>query len=313
MNTLPLNSDLLQRFLEKITSEGGVAANTLCAYSRDTQQWCDFLKDVCPLHVDASFFQEYIHFLYESGKSFRTISRKLSVLRQFYRFLFSEGFLQEDVMASVSLPGYTKKLPQYFSEEEIRQLFHEAQKDTSPEGKRLLAILEILYTTGMRISELMTFPLATMEAALKDPKSLLVIVGKGGHERITFLTPSVVETVSRYLEVRAFFLPEKHGKAKRYLFPSWGSGGFLTRQRVGQYLKALALSAQINPERLSPHVLRHAFATHVLQEGMDLVSLQNLLGHKDISTTQMYTRVCPSHLTQVLEKCHPLSKKVAIS
>jgi integrase/recombinase XerD len=202
-------------------------------------------------------------------------------------------------------------LPKILSQQDVSALIEAARlgAEQSAEGKRLLCMLEILYAAGLRVSELVTLPLA----AARSRDAFLLIRGKGGKERLVPLNPSAREAIAAYLDVRAEFLGDgKDGPAARFLFPSRGAEGHLTRRRCHQLLKELAARAGIDPDRLSPHVLRHAFATHLVEGGADLRSVQTLLGHADISTTQIYTHVAGERLKTTVNSAHPLARRQSV-
>jgi integrase/recombinase XerD len=313
-------------FLEMLSCQKGLAKNTLVSYRQDLEDWGCFLRNrkqdwQC---VQKNDVQAYIDFLYQRGLSSRSISRKLSAMRQFYDFDRQEHQKNSSPMDGIHLPKYTSALPQELSPEEIQALLQESAKDIRPEGRRLNAILEMLYATGMRISELVTLPydvlypllesnqtcvlMAPLESSLSEEKEeetgacALYIQGKGGHERYVFLTPECVSALNAYLTIRPVF---SSAPDNPYVFASGKS--HLTRQRVGQLLKELALKAQVNPLKVTPHGVRHAFATHLLRAGVDLVMLKTLLGHQDIATTQIYTQIERSRFAEILSKHHPLS------
>ena len=227
-------------------------------------------------------------------------------MRQFYRFLLSEGARADDPTAQLDAPRLGRPLPKILAEEEIDRLIAAAAAWPGEEGMRLRCLLEMLYATGLRVSELVGLPLA---AAQRDPRFLLVR-GKGGKERLVPLSPPARQALADYLTCRAAFVPQASGtKTARWLFPSRGMTGHLTRQRCGQMLKELALAAGLDPARLSPHVLRHAFASHLLDHGADLRSVQQMLGHADIATTQIYTHVQGERLRRLVETAHPLAQR----
>ncbi len=215
----------------------------------------------------------------------------------------TDAIRSDDPSSGLDAPRLGRPLPKILSEAEVARLIEVAQAWPDEEGVRLRAILELLYATGLRISELTTLPLAS---AQRDPRFLLVR-GKGGKERLVPLSPPSRQALSAYLACRSRFLPE--GGASRFLFPSRGREGHLTRQRCGQLLKELALAAGLDPARLSPHVLRHAFASHLLDHGADLRSVQQMLGHADIATTQIYTHVQGDRLRRLVETAHPLARR----
>ncbi|MBV8777794.1 MAG: tyrosine recombinase [Alphaproteobacteria bacterium] len=234
----------------------------------------------------------------------RTLARRLSTIRQFYRFLLTEGVRSDDPSGGLDAPRLGQPLPKLLSEAEVARLIDTAAAWPAEEGLRLRCILELLYATGLRVSELVTLPLA---AAQHDPRFMLVR-GKGGKERMVPLSAPSRAALAAYLTCRAGFLT--NGKPSRFLFPSRGRDGHLTRQRCGQLLKELALGAGLDPARLSPHVLRHAFASHLLDHGADLRSVQQMLGHADIATTQIYTHVQGERLRRLVETAHPLARRL---
>jgi integrase/recombinase XerD len=237
-------------------------------------------------------------------------ARKLSALRRFYGFLYSEGMRSDDPCGAIEAPRAQRRLPKILSLAEIERLLEAArrsagEKKRSSDTTRLLCIVEMLYASGLRISELVSLPLAAVE---RSPR-FVHIRGKGGRERLAPLGGAGRQALEDYLAVRDEFLPQgRTGAAGRYLFPSRSAEGHLTRRRCHQMLKELALLAGIDPERMSPHVLRHAFATHLVEGGADLRSVQTMLGHADIATTQIYTHVAQERLKRTVETAHPLAR-----
>jgi integrase/recombinase XerD len=227
----------------------------------------------------------------------------LSALRQYFRFLVAEGRRSDDPSAALDAPKRGRPLPKVLSEAEVAAMIDGVARQDKAAGLRLHALLELLYATGLRVSELVGLPLA---AAMRD-QPYLVVRGKGAKERLVPLNPPAKAAVAAYLAVRAKFLPRSI-KASPWLFPSSGATGHLTRQRFGQLLKAAAIASGIAPERVSPHVLRHAFATHLLDHGADLRALQKMLGHADIATTQIYTHVATGRLAELVGRAHPLAQ-----
>lgn len=306
--------DLKGIFLESLLGERGLSMATCGAYQKDLEEWGNFLK-IKPLSkADRQDVQNYLAMLSEKDRHPKTLARHLSTLRQFYRFLKAEGYTQEDPTQLVLSPKIPVSLPSILSQEEMQQLLEHAQADATPDGIRLWAFLELLYATGLRVSELVTLPLAAFISQENPGDSLsgrvLYVKGKGGRERLIPLVPKAITAVKAYLKLRAHFIPQASAKReqKYYLFPSWGKEHHFTRQRVGQLLKELAVKAGISPEKVSPHALRHAFATHLLHNGADLVSVQRLLGHADIATTQIYTHVLKEHLRELVLHYHPLTR-----
>jgi integrase/recombinase XerD len=285
-----------------LAAERGASANTLAAYRRDLDGFAAFLA-ARGLAVEAAETADLRGFLAaenKAGRSPRTAARRLSVLRQFHRFLFREGRRGDDPATVIESPGQGRSLPKVLNEAEVERLLALAHAVEGPEGLRAAALVELLYATGLRVSELVGLPLA---AVARDPR-VLVVRGKGGKERMVPLSEAARQALRDYLVVRRRFVPGR-GESK-WLFPSRGQSGHLTRRRVGQLLKQLALDAGLAPEKVAPHVLRHAFASHLLDHGADLRSVQQMLGHADISTTQIYTHVLNERLKSLVRDHHPL-------
>ena len=303
-------------FLDMLIAERGAALNTRHAYERDLADVCAFLKkqDKDINTAATNDLKAYLNELSgrENAKSkgggktaVRTIARRISALRQFYGFLVSEGKRSDDPTSNIESPKQTRTLPKILSEDEVTVLITTAQKQGGPESVRLVALLEILYATGLRVSELVGLPLAAIGAESR----FLTVEGKGGRERMAPLSEPAQKAMKGYMDIRhKFVTPERGDNQNKWLFPSRTSeSGHLTRQRFAQLLKELSRNANIDPERVSPHVLRHAFATHLLKHGADLRSVQKMLGHADIATTQIYTQVVGDQVKETAEK-HPLNK-----
>jgi integrase/recombinase XerD len=295
----------LEAFLEMLAAERGAAALTLAAYHNDLSDLAGFLatRGVALEAADSAGLHSYVAGPTTARLAPRTLARRISAMRQFYKFLLIEGLRQDDPTAELDTPRLGRPLPKVLSETEVKALIDAAGIWPGEEGFRLRCILELLYATGLRISELVTLPLA---AARRDPRFLLVS-GKGGKERIVPLSEPGRLALRAYLECRDGFLPDS--RPSRWLFPSRGRAGHLTRQRCGQLLKELAIAAGLNPVRLSPHVLRHAFASHLLDHGADLRTVQQMLGHADIVTTEIYTHVLTDRLRTLVETAHPLARR----
>lgn len=287
--------------------ERGAARNTIEAYRRDLEHFGDHVhaRKTRPEDADASALRGYFDELAAAGMSPRTAARRLSALKQFFRFLFAEGVRADDPSATIDTPRPGRPLPKYLSEDEVTRLLQAASERKNANGLRLAALLEVLYATGLRVSELVGLPVS---AITRDGR-MLIVLGKGGKERMVPLTEPATLAVQAYLCVRDGYLT---GAASRlgspWLFPSRSSEGHLTRVRFGQLLKELAVEAGLSPARVSPHVLRHSFASHLLAHGADLRSLQQMLGHADISTTQIYTHVLDERLRALVDTAHPLAR-----
>ena len=306
----------LGAFLDMLASERGAADNTLQAYRRDLTDLTGYLsaKKSSLLGAQSADLTQYLQQHAEAGLAARSRARRLSAIRQLYRFLVAEGVLSEDPSEGMASPKLSKPLPKTLSIAETEVLMQTAAARTRQglRGRDLVRVLrlhclvEMLYATGMRVSELVSLPRSVLTG---DPR-VLTIKGKGGRERLVPLNGAARAAIDRY--VNAGRQPEDGVApmlATRWLFPSKAAGGHLTRQRLAQELKELAVLAELDPERVSPHVLRHAFASHLLDRGADLRSVQQLLGHADISTTEIYTHVLEERLKQVVFEHHPLASK----
>ncbi len=296
---------LIESFLDMMGAERGAGVNTLAAYRRDLIDFSGHLggKGTEPAKASREQVRAFLAGLSASGLAASTQARKLSALRQFYGFLYSEGIRSDDPTETIAAPQTRRPLPKVLSGEDLKKMLAKAAEDTSPEGLRLTLIVEMLYGGGLRVSELAGMTVA----AVRTRENFIRITGKGNKERLTPLSPAARRALDAYLAVRETFVP-KHDQNNRYLFASRGEGGFLTRRRFHQLLKTLAIRAGLDPAKVSPHGLRHAFATHLVEGGADLRSVQTLLGHADIATTQIYTHVARDHLTQVVTRAHPLAK-----
>ncbi len=296
----------VEAFLEMLMAERGAAHNTYQAYRRDLAHFAAHLAAAKGAieAADATQIRSYLSHLDEMGISASTAARRLSSLRQFYGFLAAEGIRPDDPTADIDSPRRGRVLPKILSEAEVEKLFDEAAKHTGLQGVRLRALLETLYATGLRVSELVTLPLS---AILGEP-GLLLVRGKGDKERVVPLSDPAIKALEAYLAVRRGFVTAD--TEVNWLFPSRGKSGWLSRQRFAKMLKELALEAGIDPARVSPHVLRHAFASHLLANGADLRAVQQMLGHADISTTQIYTHVLDARLKSLVETHHPLAQPV---
>lgn len=297
-------------FLEMLRAERGLSANTEVAYRNDLRDFGAALarRAVALDQASESDLRAYLATLTAAGFAARTIERRRSSLRQYYRFLVDEGRRGDDPTAGLEPPRRGLRLPKVLSEAEVGVLIAEARKRRDAEGLRLLAMLELLYASGLRVSELIGLP----HGILRRRDRVIPVKGKGGKERLVPLGRSALRALEAYGAVREQFLDKASREAGRdspWLFPSRAASGHLTRARVAQLLKGLAAGAGLDPARLSPHVLRHAFATHLLDHGADLRSVQKMLGHADIATTEIYTHVEGARLKALVEAHHPLAKK----
>jgi integrase/recombinase XerD len=301
----PSNAALIEGFLEMMSAERGAGANTIAAYRQDLLSFAAHAKKDL-LGASRDDIKSWLARLSAGGIAASSQARRLSALRQFYGFLFAEEMRGDNPTGAVDSPRASRPLPKILSTADMAAMIGvaAAQAEKNAEGKRLQAIVEMLYAAGLRVTELAGLPLASV----RGKEKFVLVTGKGGKERLAPLNPGARAAIKSYLEVRDEFLPENSPRAARFLFCSRGRGGFLTRQRLHQLLKGLALKAGLDPAKVSPHVLRHAFATHLVEGGADLRSVQTLLGHADIATTEIYTHVARDRLRRVVEKSHPLGK-----
>ncbi|WP_417491045.1 site-specific tyrosine recombinase XerD [Maricaulis sp.] len=297
-------------FLDMMAAERGAAKNTLDAYARDLNDVSARLaaRGVQLAQATTPDLEGVLAGIESDGLSAATAARRLSAMKRFYRFLLSEGRRSDDPCTPLHGPKQGRSLPKILSEADVDALFAATAGLPGPSGLRTRALLEILYAGGLRVTELVSLPLS----AFIQSERCIFVTGKGGRERLVPLTASALEAMAAYREVRAAHLPPARSgaqKAQRFLFPSrTAKSGHLTRERFAQILQEVALAAGLDPARVSPHVLRHAFATHLLARGADLRSVQLLLGHADVSTTQIYTHVLDERLKSLVETAHPLAR-----
>lgn len=296
--------------MEMIIVERSASKNTQEAYTRDLRGFFQFInKD--PKDILSSDIILYLKELTQSGKSTATQSRHLTTLRQYFQFLTSESHISEDPTQLIDLPKKEKSLPKILTIDEVDLLLKTAAEDPSKQGIRLHTMIELMYSSGMRVSELVALPykLIPEDFTLLHKNKMLHIKGKGGKERLIPLGVPALEALSAYLKIRPHFCLQANSiKAQTFLFPSRGKVGHLSRIRFYQQLKELALKINLNPDSVSPHVIRHAFATHLLQGGANLLMIQKLLGHSDISSTQIYTHIQATEIINLVQQHHPLTK-----
>jgi integrase/recombinase XerD len=300
---------VIATFLEMLVVERGASRNTLDAYRRDLEFFSGFVRSAGTevLAAGEADILAYLRHLSERSLAASTAARRLAAIRHYYRFAFLEGWRTDDPTARIDTPRRRRALPRVLSEAEVLRLLAAVQARPRSDAVRLMTMLELLYGTGLRVSELVGLPLSAIAA---DRQSLRV-KGKGGKERVVPLGSHARLWLDTWLSLRRGHGRAVSGSPARFVFPSMSRQGHLTRQRVLQMLKALAVEAEIDPARLSPHVLRHAFATHLLEHGADLRSVQAMLGHADIATTQIYTHVQAGRLSELLARDHPLARAEA--
>ncbi len=312
----PELNPLVDAFLDMLTTERGAAMNTRQAYWRDLADISLYLKNHESSDIDVATTDQINAYLKnlktkKTSKNnttgtiaVRTIARRLSAMRQFYRYLISEGKREDDPTSTIESPKQGRSIPKTLSEKEVNHLIKVAGEKSSKDSVRLVCLIEMLYATGLRVSELVGLPLS----AIGENTEFLIITGKAGRERMVPLSSPAQKAIQAYTDSQSAS-NNNSSKQEKWLFPSKTSGsGHLTRQRFAQLLKDLAKRAKMDDGRVSPHVLRHAFATHLLNNGADLRSVQKMLGHADIATTQIYTHILSDDMKKTVKEKHPLSK-----
>ncbi|RMC36083.1 site-specific tyrosine recombinase XerD [Paracoccus alkanivorans] len=303
----------ISAFLDAQAAEAGAARNTLLAYGRDLRDLSDWLADkrLALADLTRERVEDYLAHCDGQGLSRATRARRLSSIRQFTRFALEEGWREDDPAIRINGPGRAQRLPKTLSRDEVEAILAAAPAlGRGPADRaRNLCLIELLYATGMRVSELVALPVA---ACRGDP-AVLLIRGKGDKERMVPLTAPARRALSGWLDIRDN-APEDSplarlvaGKGARWLFPAPGAAGHLPRQSFGRLLKEIAVTAGLDPSRVTPHVIRHAFATHLLEGGADLRSIQTLLGHADLGTTEIYTHVLDQRMRDLVLNHHPLA------
>ncbi|MFT3732508.1 MAG: site-specific tyrosine recombinase XerD [Hyphomicrobium sp.] len=300
-------NDHVADFLAMLSAERGASANTIEAYAADLDGYLGFLvtKGIAPADAVADNVLDYLGLLASEGQAPTSRARRLSAIKQFYRFLVAEDVVSDDPTAGLQGPKKRRALPKVLSVDEVDRLLTASEKQCEgQEGRALFralrfhCLLELLYATGMRVSELVGLP----RSVLRGDTRVLTIKGKGGRERMVPLNSKARAALDAFLGVSGRF------DNSEWLFPSNAALGHVTRQGFALDLKEIAMAAKISPERVSPHVLRHAFASHLLDRGADLRAVQQLLGHADISTTEIYTHVLQERLKALVQAHHPLAK-----
>ncbi|MBC7907348.1 MAG: site-specific tyrosine recombinase XerD, partial [Rhodospirillaceae bacterium] len=284
----------VEAFLEMMSVERGASANTLDAYTRDLDDLTGFLthRKTDAVTAKPGDLSAYMRALADAGMATRTQARRLSCIRQFYGFVYAEGWRTDDPTSKLDSPRLGRVLPKVLSETDVDHLLKAARLVAQPQGTMMTALLELLYATGLRVSELVGLPYSSLA---RNP-DMLVVRGKGDKERMVPLSDPARDAVKEWLTLRKDMLGKKPSK---WLFPSYGKAGHLTRSGFARMLLRVGMHAHIDPRRLSPHVLRHAFATHLLAHGADLRVVQELLGHADIATTEIYTHVLDEPKTRL--------------
>lgn len=289
----------IEAFLEMMIAERGSSPRTIDAYQRDLIDVYTFLskKNIAMEKATRQNLQEYMQSIANSYYSPKTQSRRLAAIHEFYRFLYSEDKIRKNPSDYIQPPKVGKSLPKYLTEKEIETLI----QTSKTLDLRAYVMLELLYASGMRVSELVCLP---VQSVTKDNKTI-TIFGKGSKERIVPLNQEAIKALDKWLLMRELKL--KKGRTSKWLFPSFSKEGHLTRDGFFKILKKIATQAQIAQERVSPHVFRHSFASHLIAHKADLRTVQKMLGHADIATTEIYTHILPEHLKKTVENSHPLA------
>lgn len=298
---------LIEQFTEMLVAERGAAANTVAAYRRDLEGLLEFAGKKSLLKLTKADLENFLAELAGEGLSASSQARKLSAIRQFYHFLYGEELRGDDPAVNLTSPRLGRRLPKTLATGSIDKLLAAAVKDKSAEGVRMVAMLELVYGAGLRVSELVSLKLSAVQLRQSKVLDFLLVRGKGSKERLVPLGTKAQSALEDYLNVRQYFLGKNEKSA--FLFPYARADGYITRQQFGVMLKKLAMEAGVDPSSISPHKLRHTFASHLLEGGADLRVIQELLGHADLSTTQIYTHVAKERLKKLVESHHPLSSK----
>lgn len=318
MHAKPSDAKLIDLFLDMLAAEQGAGDNTLDAYRRDLMDFSAFLaaKNQSFVGAETQSLRDYLGDLDSRGFKSSSVARRLSAMRHLFRFLLNERIRSDDPAAILSGPKRGRGLPKVLSISDVDRLLTRAKSraeelEASPQERlraiRLYCLLEVLYATGLRVSELVSLPLSAARSDIR----MIVVRGKGNKERPVPLNDASRRAMADYLAAMEALKAskKKNTAASKWLFPSFGESGHLTRQHFARDLKELAASAGLAPRLVSPHVLRHAFASHLLHNGADLRIVQTLLGHTDISTTQIYTHVVEERLKSLVRDLHPLAER----
>ena len=299
-----MGNEAVNRFLEMMSAERGASANTLEAYGRDVGEFLTYCGGLALKEISRDDVGDFVQYLGREGRSPKTVARKLSVVREFFKFLYTEKDIKDNPAADVLTPKQEKPLPKFLSEDEIKRLIAAAKECSGPKGRQMTAMLELMYASGLRVSELVSLP----ENCINFDRRQVFVRGKGSKERVVPVAPAAIQAVFDYLEQRDCFIRE--GRRSIWLFPSKSSrSGHISRDTFFKRLKELAVKAGIYPSRVTPHVLRHSFATHLLNHNADLRSVQKMLGHESINTTEIYTHILSDKLLESVQKLHPLAGK----
>lgn len=293
---------VLSDFLETLLAEKGASINTIDAYRRDIEQFQDEENIRIPTDITSEKILDFISLLAKRPCTQKTQARKLSALREFCKFLLSEGLISQNPAADIDSPKQEKPLPKFLNETEMDSLIDQAKSKTDVKHRRIAAMLILMYHCGLRVSELVAMPINNINPAKKQ----VIVFGKGAKERVVPISDTAIQEIREYLKIRECFFK---GKENKWLFPSLSAkDGHITRNAFYKQLKNIAVLAGIPPSRVTPHVLRHSFATELLRHKADIRSVQKLLGHENIGTTEIYTHIISEELIETVQKSHPLAQ-----
>ena len=299
-----MSKNPVDNFLNMIVAEKGASKNTVDAYRRDLEQFFDFQNNKSPSSISRDDIKNFIQYLSSHGFANKSVARKTSSIKEFFRFLFSEKEIKENPATYISSPKPEKPLPKFLTPDEITKIISTANNHSNLNLKRIACMLELMYSCGLRVSELVSLP----ETCINFDKQQILVHGKGSKERLIPISSKAIKSVLDYTEYRHFFL---RGERKSiWLFPSkLSKSGHITRDAFFKQIKNLCAQSGISPSRVSPHVLRHSFATHLINNDADLRSVQKMLGHESITTTEIYTHIISDKLIKTVQQKHPLAKK----
>lgn len=314
----------IENFLNNLLAEKGSAKNTIISYKKDLEELFDFLKDIKIEEITTKDLKKYLEFLYKNCVATSTMTRHISAIKQFFNFLQLENIITENPASLLDHPKIQAHIPEILTEKEIEKLLDTAKKDKSNYGIQLYTMLELLYATGLRISELVEMKISDIQKKYRSDglytiDDFLIINGKGNKERLIPINKTAKDALIKYINLRESLL---NGKKSEWLWTTMATfskdkkdtkvvfkkDNHIARQIFALNLKQLAIESNINPEKVHPHILRHSFASHILQRGADLRVVQELLGHSDISTTQIYTHIADEKLKKIVNELHPLAK-----
>ena len=294
----------IDEFLNIKAIEKGVSVNTLQAYRNDAEQFIAFIENKELLLIDESDIEKYLKSLYDMDCKPKTISRKISCLREFFKFLIDEKYIKHNPATKIKTPKVGKTLPAFLTSSEIKKMCNVASSINNFSMKRMGVMIKLMYTSGLRVSELVSLP----ENAINYNMHQILIFGKGSKERVVPISKEVIFELEEYLEYRSEFIGNRTSK---WLFPSLkSSSGHITRDGFFKNLKKIAIKSGISPSKIHPHIFRHSFATHLVNSDADLRSIQKMLGHESISTTEIYTHITTSRLAKEVKSKHPLMHKM---